>query len=220
MFDKLFSFLFESNHKFSNKFITTFFIVISFLACDYFFRFSDTYIVEKKIEQLGKINSLIKEDSLSVDLRRELINMEKDVINRKDFWESISDVIYFIEQTINTPSRNATTITTHQEHRSERNIIWHVVTSNWIFILVMILTPFIYYDTKAFPSLSIFVGILLYEFTTLVFIALCSYLLALIPVFKYPIFNYLLNIIALPCLIGFAKGGAFLIKELRTAIKK
>jgi hypothetical protein len=224
MNDKVWSFFMESDHKFSKKFLLTLFIVSSLLSIDYFFRFSDSYIAEKKIEQIGKIQEIMKQDSLSIEPRRELLKLQTQVIKRQGFWELVSDLMSFIHSTISSPNAIKTSpinakpikdsiITkdmppiqvlgsqSFDSKNYKRSVTWHVITSCWIIILLILIMPVLSFQ-KSEHRLS-FGSLLANELGLIVFCVVYSYLLALIPVYGNPLWNYLINFISFPIVLGF-----------------
>ena len=213
MFDKVWDFLVDGKHKFSKKFLLAFFAFLSLLAIDYFFRFSDSYIAEKKIEQLGKIEEILKQDSISTQSKNELLRIEKQVINRQGFWDLSSDLISLIQITINSPKQIIKTpIATKPidnknlkivEIKIERSVFWHILTSCWYLIAFMVVFPFAIISQKTENKTVMIITV---EIIFAALIALVSYLFALIPVLNNPIYNYMLNLaipILLLLLIGF-----------------
>lgn len=209
MFDKLWDFFIDSKHKFSKKFLMSFLVISGLLSVDYFFRFSDSYIAEKKIEQLAKIHDIIKQDSLRTETKLELIRIEKEVIKRQGFWSSLSDLTSFIQITISSPKQIITTPTATKpitkEFKNEiipkRDVFWHIVSSCWIFILLMLILPITpFYDKTNNITFS---AVLILEVFMVIICGFYSFLLALIPIFEQPFWNYVINILSLPIFILF-----------------
>jgi hypothetical protein len=207
MFDKLLDFFLDSKHKFSKKFLMTFLVIVGLLAIDYFFRFSDSYIAEKKIEQLGNIQEIIKQDTLRIELKNELIRIEKEVIKRQGFWSSLSDLTSFIQRTISSPKQIITKpiatkpikIEIKEKTIPERDVFWHIISSCWIFILIMLIIPISPFYDKA-NNLTFGVAIIM-EVIMIFFCGFYSYLLALVPIFEYPFWNYTINVLSFPLVI-------------------
>ena len=207
MFDKFWDFFIDSKHKFSKKFLMSFLVIILLLSVDYFFRFSDSYIAGKKIEQLGKIHEITKQDTLRTESINELIRIEKEIIRRQGFWSSLSDLTSFIQGTISSP-RQITTMSiatkptikeVKEKTGPQRDVFWHVLSSCWIFILFIFIMPFIPLFDKT-SSLT-FGPVLIMELIMVGLCGLYSFLLALIPIFDNPVWNYIINILSFPLII-------------------
>ena len=225
MIDKVWSYLMESDHKFSKKFLLTLFIVFSLLSIDYFFRFSDSYIAEKKIEQIGKIQEIVKQDSLAIEPKRELLKLQTQVIKRQGFWELLSDLISFIHSTISSPNATKTSpinakpiikkdsivskdlppiqvlgLQSFESEKYKRSVTWHIITSCWVMILMMLILPFSLFQ-KDESGMS-FGSLLASELILIILCVIYSYILALIPVYENSLWNYIINFISLPIIIG------------------
>jgi hypothetical protein len=219
MIDKAWSYFMESDHKFSKKFLHTLIIIILLLCIDYFFRFSDSYIAEKKIEQIGKIQEIMKQDSLSAEPKRELLKLQTQVIKRQGFWELSSDLMSFIHSTISSPNAiktrpiNAKPIKdsvltkdmppiqvlgsqSFDSKNYKRSVTWHVITSCWMLIILMLAMPFVLFqkDENKISFGAFIANVLL----LILLITLYSFLLALIPVYENPLLNYLINFLSMP----------------------
>ena len=215
----------ESDHKFSKKFLLTLFIVFSLLSIDYFFRFSDSYIAEKKIEQIGKIQEIVKQDSLAIEPKRELLKLQTQVIKRQGFWELLSDLISFIHSTISSPNATKTSpinakpiikkdsivskdlppiqvlgLQSFESEKYKRSVTWHIITSCWVMILMMLILPFLLFQKD--DSRMSFGSLIASELILIIFCVLYSYILALIPVYENSLWNYIINFISLPIIIG------------------
>ena len=207
MFEKAFDFFINSNHKLSKKLALTVIVVSMLVFTDYFFRFSDTYIAEKKIEQLSKINEVLKQDSISSYSKTELLRIEKQVIKRQGFWDGLSDLISLIQTTISSPKainkipNETIPIKIDKKDvknrpvmpKKERDVFWHIVTSCWFFILMMVIVPIAPF-TKNNEMDNKISFILLMELILILFCGIFSYLFALIPILGNPIINYIANI--------------------------
>jgi len=216
MFDKVWEFLIDKNHKLSKKFIFTIGGIFMLLGVDYFFRFSDSYIAEKKIEQIAKIQEILEKDSLNNNTKLELLRIQKQVINRQNFWEELSQIAVFINNTIISPKakiRRPKSDVESKQHlndnikKRERSVFWHVVSSCWYILFFMVLIPFVPFSNNSNSFENPIAFIIFCELLCIILGAFISYLFALIPVFDNPLYNYGLNLLLPP--VFFLIVGAF-----------
>jgi hypothetical protein len=220
MFDKVFSFLIDSDQKSYKKYGLAIIIIFGLLLTDYFFRFSDSYIAEKKIEQIGKIQEIIKQDSLNVETKNELLKLQTQVIKRQVFWESLLDLISFFHSTISSPnaiktipihtnpiikkdsiSKNMPPIqvlgsTSSDGEKYKRSFAWHVLTSCWMVIFLMLVMPVLIFQ-KNHNHITIS-ALIANEILLIIVIIGYSFLLALMPVYENPLLNYIINFFSMP----------------------
>ena len=169
MFDKFWAYFIESDHSYAKRFLMFCGIVTSILCADYFFRFSDSYITEKKLDQISKIQEILKTDSLRAEPKRELYRLESEILNRQGFWAFSSSCISFLRSTISSqikyiaknkktnPIDNSVKIV----ENNTRSIYWHIITSCW-FLIIYVLAN-LYWTLVAILPLYCFADTLFYR---------------------------------------------------------
>jgi len=126
--NKFTDYILNSEKRFSAKFVLLASVVGGLLFADYFFRFSDSYITNTKIKQIEQIETILLKDSLGVDARKELVRMEKAVIQRRGFWDlipSLASLTSLIQRTINSPNANTATNKPTKPIVRERDVWYH-----------------------------------------------------------------------------------------------
>ena len=201
----VYTFIQDKNIRLSRKLFYFALGLVIFLGVDYSFRFSDSYITEKKIEQLEKIYKLREIHKLTSKTNIEISKIENEILRRQGFWSLSSDFVSLIQQTINSPKQknatnnNANPIEIENKKVKTRSTFWHIISSSWWLILLIFILPIgiITDKNQTGNKLTIFI---VGEIFITILIVILSYLTALIPTFKNPMWNYVLNM-SLPLII-------------------
>lgn len=202
LLNSFFQFITDKTQGLSHKAILIISVIILIFLIDN--TLSITYYSNntKKIDQIAKLNEVIKDTSLTNRQRTILFQLREDIINRKTWKDKLWDFVSSIDFK---DKGNSSEISNSTNDRSN---FWHFISSAWIFIFLMIIFPFVgLLDKKTTlgTTLSILLIIepLFYGMGWL-FAKLFSY----IPIISNnPVYNYLLNSILsfiLIFIIGFA----------------
>ncbi len=204
MVEKLWDYLTNSANQTFGKLALIIFGIAALLSVDYFFRFSDSYIAEKKIEQIGKIQEIIKQDSLRVESKNELIRIENQVIARQGFWDFLTSLIQSTtsspKQKITAPIATKPIIKDHLSKTPQISLFWHIVSSSWPFILLIMIVPFTPFVPSGQDKIT-FTAVIAIEIVFILLSAFYSFILRFIPIFENTFWNYALNAISIPLLI-------------------
>ncbi|MGF7217942.1 hypothetical protein GGR92_004119 [Spirosoma lacussanchae] len=167
-------------------------VLLGLLGIDYFFRFSDSYITNIKIEQIEKIESVLQNKALGNEARAELIRIEQSVINRQGFWDLSSDLASLIQSKINsTNAKSATKADTRPIRKI--NVFWHYATSGAFFWLFILVSPLIALSSGT--NKEGIVGIIIFDIFCVCFALLLAYCLSFVPILWDPIVNYIINLL-------------------------
>ena len=211
MFEKIWDFFADGRHRFSKKILFSITGIVALLAVDYFFRFSDTYISDKKIEQLDKIEQLLKQDSIRIEARLELVRLEKAVIKRQGFWDFLASSISLIQHTITSPNEKiAIPIktspiikdTVKSENVAVRSVFWHIISSSFVFIIVPLIILVVLIFGKAKTSsddIGTFIGV---SIGLAIATGISSFALAQLKTYNPPVINYGINFVLHICSIA------------------
>lgn len=198
MFTNIFDFIISADHKASKKIVLIVITLISLSLLDYVFRFSDSYVAERKIEQLDRIQTILKDSTLSSNVRKELNRLQVKIINRKGLWDTLSYYFNIIQEEIKGDYNEPSELPKHDTDNTEtRSLFWHVITSSSLFILmsVTLLLTILWLIVTNKLATSTLIGIILLEVLLVILIVSFSYTLALIPIIINPFVNYAFNII-------------------------
>tara|TARA_R110002012_G_scaffold69453_1_gene179829 strand:+ start:1721 stop:2308 length:588 start_codon:yes stop_codon:yes gene_type:complete len=167
--------------------------VILLILTDNTLSFSYYYNTEKRIEQIQGINEIVNDTTLSSEEKNMLKKLRTDLIIRKT-WK---DQTYKLLSEIEFKSDSEEIIVNSDvQVQSERSYFWHFVSSGWIFLLVMIVMPFVGLADKN-TSIGTAIGILIAIEPLFFGLAwLFAKVFSFIPIlFGNSIVNYILNAI-------------------------
>lgn len=82
--DHITEFFFDEDRRLSSKAALVMFIILGVLFVDNYLGFSYNYNTDRKIEQVEKINALIKDTSVDSTTKSFALNIRSEVINRKN----------------------------------------------------------------------------------------------------------------------------------------
>ena len=192
----------------SSKAITTIIVIALIVLIDNTLSFSYYYNTENKIEQISNVNKLLTDTTLTKIENQKLLNIRKDIIDRKTWkdktWDFISNMDFRSENSL---TENPTEKEI-ENPLSERSYLWHFISSSWLIVILMIAFPFIgIFDKKTPFGQAIGILIILEPFLYGMAWILAK-LFSFIPIIlNNPTLNYILN--AILCLGVFALFGIF-----------
>lgn len=195
------NYLTDDKNKLSHKSLVVVAILIIIVILDNTLNFSNSFVNYRKLEQIEKINNILKDTSLN-DIEREILTKSRlDVINHKTLFQKTYD--YFSSFNFRTNSEDlGKSETGIVEIKSNERIYWvHLLTSSWIYIvfgLIVLVQNFKKYKPLWENIVS--------SVITIVYMASISWLtaktLSSIPVvIGRPYINYVINIVLVPFII-------------------
>lgn len=208
MFQELLNFFLNANHKPFWKGLTFVLIILVFFFVDYFFRFSDSYITDSKLNQITKIQTLLKNECIDDEIKKELLKIQKQIIYRITFWERCSIITTEIYKTyskrnsfLNVNSDKKKDLSTSESsYPVQRNLFWHFLSSSWFLLISMIIFPIILIYEK--NAKSKFETIFMFEIIFSLFAIIYSYFLAFVPILLDVRINYFINFVSIFILSG------------------
>jgi len=206
--NSIFHFFTDKTRGLSSKAITTIIVIALIVLIDNTLSFSYYYNTENKIEQISNVNKLLTDTTLTKIENQKLLNIRKDIIDRKTWkdktWDFISNMDFRSENSLteNPTEKEIETLL------SERSYLWHFISSSWLIVILMIASPFIgIFDKKTPFGQAIGILIILEPFLYGMAWILAK-LFSFIPIIlNNPTLNYILN--AILCLGVFALFGIF-----------
>lgn len=182
-----------SDKKHIRKGTYTLLIFVLVLTSDYFLGISESFITNRKIEQINKIELLIINNKVSDETKKQLIDIKNEVVNHKGLWSSFSDLDLISEYSNPIKLANKYPKTDNNNVPIVENDLVHRITSAWFIFMVMILIVLLTFISNSFRNSKTLLVILFIEvslwFTALGF----SYIFSLIPIIYNPAINYILN---------------------------
>ena len=194
-YDKIFEFITNKSNSLSAKativILTLFIIVIA----DNIIGFSYYYNKEKQLEQLKSVTFLLKENSISSENRKKLINLEIETLNRKNIIDYLSLSFDSISFTNSTTSKK----TINNKDGIVRDDFWFLISTSGIYMLITILIlPILLLTDRKTPFLKLVATLLIFSLV-MVITSWFNYWLfdKIIPnhLFGSWVFNYILNFI-------------------------
>ena len=193
LLNSIFNFFTDKSQKLSRKALLIMGGVILLILIDNTLSFSYYYNTEKRIEQIQGINEIVKDTTLSSEEKNKLKKLRTELIIRKTWKNQTYELLSEIE--FKSDSEEITENSDIQV-QSERSYFWHFVSSGWIFLLVMIVMPFVGLADKN-TSIGTVIGILIVIEPLFFGLAwLFAKVFSFIPILSgNPIVNYILNVI-------------------------
>lgn len=188
-----------SDKKHIKKGTYTLLIFVLVLSSDYFLGISESFIINRKIEQINKIERLINSNKISHESINQLLIMKNEVVTHKGFWSFLSDLI----SEYSNPMRLAT-----KYDKIDNNIVpiveydlVHKITSAWYIFLIMLFIVVLAFWTNSFRNSQTLFSILLIEVILWFVASTFAYIFSFIPIIYTPAINYLINCLLCPFLI-------------------
>lgn len=202
--NSLFNLFTDKTKALSFKAIISFFVLVLIIFIDNTLSFSYYYNTQNKIEQIGKLNKMIADDALDVDEKTELVNLRRQIIERRTWKDKTWDFITKIEF-----KSNQGIVVNNGEINSdlglERSYLIHFITSSWTWLILMIVVFVMAFVGKYISILERLFTVLFFELIlsgcAFIFTKAFSY----IPIiFGSPTYNYVLNaLLCLGIVVGF-----------------
>ena len=199
-FASILNFLIDKEKKGSIKtlFIICILIILYFLNNTLGFTYH--YNISRKLEEIQKVNEILKEPDLPISIKANLLVLRDNIINHQswvdEFWDYAQKLL------------TSETVSKNDVHETvSRNFIWQFISSSFFVLIGMIAIPIYFIRKKTFKTFSGFFIILFILWALMFFYAvIVALLLSLIPIIAgRPYINYIVNIIlnlAVPILIG------------------
>lgn len=203
--DHFINFLFDEDRRLSSKAAVVVFIVVAIVFVDNILGFSYSFSLDKKIEQVQKLNLILKDSTTDSTTKSFAINLRSQIIERKDI---VSQTLSFFRGKSNSVIKhhaNNPPATPRAIEVSIKNNFWFNISASGIyFLLAIIMIPLMLFADKT-TSLSqrLATGIA----TTVSFILFALFfiwVLGLIPQITNStwIWNYLINFIIQVIIMG------------------
>jgi len=169
------------------KIIRVILIFITLLAVNNYLGFTYYYNLGQKVNLIEKIEKAKSSKELSLNHKKKLIELEEEVINRKNVFTQCND--YLSQQLFSKKPIK-------QAPQKERSLLTHILTSSivWIILFLFVLVA-IFFDKDENDSDTI-LGIVLVSFLLIGLAFVFQWALGYIPIiFGNPTYNYFLNAI-------------------------
>lgn len=146
--DHLSEFLFDEKRRLSSKAAVVVLVTLTILIINDIFGFSYSYTVDKKIQQVQTLNSILNDSSIDDKTRRFAFNLRSEVINRKSYFHK------FLSNLNNT---TATNIKPKDKPSHSKNDLSHKRSNFWFamsaggiyFILGLLIIPLLFFADKS-----------------------------------------------------------------------
>ncbi len=206
MFDWIAAFFKNLHHSgLKVSHIVAYFIIgVTILIClNDITRFTYTYRTNNKVEILNKYEKLLGDTTLSADDKLKIRQQRNELINDKS---KLAELPIIIVNSIKSNTDGNKTKQVHTENKNtdnpkvivkkpKRNLFWHVLTSNLLLCVLLIIMPIIILAYEKKIEMLHIALIIFFEILIGLMIALMSYLTSFIPIFDNVIWNYVLNIV-------------------------
>ncbi len=191
----------DNTRKLSNKVLASIILLFVIVFLDNTLSFSYYYNVKNKIEEVNRINIILKDSTLEEENRNFLLVLKKDIIRRKTWkdksWDFFTN-LNFKKDSVNIIKYEVADINNvkTKKIKIERSYILHYITSNWFVIIIMVIMPFVLFfdEENSFINaltITVFLEVVLYGISWI-----NAKFLSYIPViFNNPIYNYILNVL-------------------------
>lgn len=189
-FGKIWDTLFDGSKGLSQRGFIILMIIITVVVADNIFGFTLYYNVDRKLSLVEKLNTVVRDSSLTASDKAQLAEMRTTLITRKSLmdraWNFVKERTLF--------SVNQASASDGRKINPELHWWIHFFTAGSVSIVMMCLYPFGVIDKKS-PWASIVGALIVGELLFYLAALLEAKLLALIPiVWGEPIINYGLNI--------------------------
>jgi hypothetical protein len=205
-FEPIIKAIFDPKSRLSTKAAILIVTIIMFFIVDGIFGYSYFYFSNRKIEQIDKISALLKDTTLDLETKNELIRQRKNVIEHRRLTDNFMP---FLKNTnISKALENSVT-----KEGKKRNLFWfHLTAGGFFYIMSFLYIPAIFFINKRSVIIDFVSGI----FHSVLLFSL-GYLLSWGGSFIPPIaastwfWNYALNLVLQ---LGFIAIGISMAEEL------
>lgn len=191
--NSIFNFFSNAKNSISRKAFWAIFIVFAIFFLDNSLSFSFYINNQYKLDQIEKINEIIRDSSFTREDELFLFNLREEIIYRETWKESTENFLSDFEFEKN---ENLSTVETSEKPEKNRDYFWHFISSSWLFLLLIIIFPFALFKSTKTNFLNTLLGLLVFEGILYLFAWLAAKLLSYLPImFNDPIYNYIFNAI-------------------------
>ncbi|AIN75086.1 hypothetical protein SAMN02745938_1057 [Flavobacterium psychrophilum DSM 3660] len=203
LLNSIFHFFTDKTKKLPHKVILFLIAVILVILLDNLLSFSFSYNNGNKIEQIEGINKIIKDTTLSDAEKKKLFILRENIVNHLTWKDKAFDFLTSIEfkndiesekPIIKPIGKPATKPIIASIKLKTRDYFWHFISSSWLFIVLMVILPFIGLldkKTKFWESIGIIIIVEPFLY------GICwvyAKMFSFIPIIlDNPIYNYILN---------------------------
>jgi hypothetical protein len=143
-YDTILTYITDKERKLSTKTYVTIICLALIIVLDNIIGLSYHYSVDKKLTEINVIGQILKDTTLEKSTRKELLTLRQEILNKKYFYDQITDGVKSLFKKDVTPvhADKSTNIA-----ETPRNNLWFLISSSGILLLfyfIMILVyPFI-----------------------------------------------------------------------------
>ena len=138
-FDKLTDFVFDERKKISSKAAIIILSILGLLLIDNLIGFSYSYLLNNKIEEVQKLNSIISDKSSDNLTIKHAIRLRNETLLRKNVLEEINDYLLELSFNKNLSESKKTNFSKEESYDLSPNNFWFHVTSSGIYYFFGIL---------------------------------------------------------------------------------
>ncbi len=181
---EIFKYFTEDSNRLLNKLIVFVLVLATIFTLDLYFGFSHNYQLSNKLSRLEQVSNLLDNQQIGKSDRAKLLKIKRSILERQPLQTRLQN--YFIEFDF-------------FDEGDRRNFWFHLVSSSYIFLLTMLVLPFLWFLDKNRSASNdgintLLIVILIFE-PILFFIAIIwASFLSLIPLLNGWVgYNYWLN---------------------------
>lgn len=194
--DHFADFLFDERRRLSSKAAVILFIILAVLLVDNLLGFSYSFAIDRKISQVQKLNTIIKDPSVDSSTKMFAINLRNRIIDRQDI---VSQALSFFRGKSNNSIKhqaNKPTATAKPIDVSIKNNFWfNFSASGFFFLLAIIMIPLMLFADKTTSFIQRLGTGIATTFSLVLFGFFFIWLLGFIPQISNStwVWNYILN---------------------------
>jgi len=148
--DHITEFLFDENRRLSSKAAVVFFVVMAIILIDNVLGFSYYYSTDKKIEQVQKLNSIIKDTTSDSTTKTFALHLRSEILEREN---AITQSFSFLRNIKWTSSKKEHTIAAKEIVKPKELIIkndfWsHLTAGGFCYLLAILILPVVVFTDK------------------------------------------------------------------------
>jgi hypothetical protein len=147
----IWAFIMDKDRKLSTKAVWVTIILFLFFALDFTLGFTVQYSNEKKLDQIIKINTILRDKTLDSNLVGILFEQRKELINKKHPYQSLTTFIKsisFSPSKADTINNKATNIKVNSIAVPGRSEFWFIASSGGYYIVIGLLFILFFPFTK------------------------------------------------------------------------
>lgn len=168
---------------------------------DYYLGFSYNHHLNNKIGQIEKLSSLKKQYSADSTIILELNNIERKVFNKKHYSDRITYMLFNLSKNsdlieVFEPRNQENFDSSIKDEKQLRSLFWMVLSSNYIFIIILPFIIFLPFYSKNGRRADTLVGWFASLIFIGIFVAIITWISYQIPlIWGNPNLNYILNLL-------------------------